>query len=101
MNSVILESLVIRKITKTSLPRILKTIAKDIGDPHAERAGSHGFRRGYACDLAKEGGRLKEILVDADWRSPTFQTYISSVSDDLEGQALLGLLADESDSGED
>ena len=76
----------------------IKQAAKDTGDPHWEKATSHGFRRGMACDLALDKKDLGAILYGGDWKSAAFRAYIQSVSDQLHAQALLRVLGDASDS---
>ena len=77
----------------------LKRVAEIVGDPDFARAASHGFRRGAACDLARDGGSLGEILAGGDWRSAAFREYLRSVADDLAARAMVQLLGEVSDSG--
>ena len=77
---------------------MLKKLARACGDPHADHAGSHGMRRGMACDLALHGATLNEILVGGDWRSSAFRAYIESVKEDLASKALVQLCGECSDS---
>ncbi len=57
----------------------LKAAATAIGDPTADRPSAHGFRRGFACDLAMEGDSLRDILEAGDWRSAAFRAYLADV----------------------
>jgi hypothetical protein len=59
--------------------RSLKLVAEKVGDVHFARAASHGFRRGAACDMARLGRPLSEIIIGGDWRSSAFRTYLESV----------------------
>ena len=76
----------------------LKAAATAIGDPTADRASAHGFRRGFACDLAMEGESLKDILEAGDWRSAAFRRYLETVENELTSKAVLQVLGDGSDS---
>ena len=77
---------------------LIRDAARRTGDPLAERASSHGFRRGMACDLALERGKLGEILAAGDWRTATFRVYLESISSEMHAQALLHVLGETSDS---
>ncbi len=79
----------------------LKRCAEIVGDPHFTKAGSHGMRPGFACDLALFGGTLEQILKAGDWRSKQFQEYIASVRDELVGHALMKMVGDVSDSDDE
>ena len=72
-----------------------------MGDVNAKDAGTHGFRRGYACDLALCGAKLKEILEAGDWRSAAFRAYLESIKDELASKAMMRLLGSCSDSEEE
>ena len=72
----------------------LKKVAEKVGDVHCARAASHGFRRGAACDMARLGRPLSEILIGGDWRSSAFRTYLESVQDDLNSRSIVQLLGD-------
>ena len=80
------------------LNRKLKAAATAIGDPTADRASAHGFRRGFACGLAMEGDSLKDILEAGDWRSAAFRRYLETVENELTSKAVLQVLRDGSDS---
>ena len=73
-------------------------MAQLVGDPHFAAAASHGFRRGAACDLAREGGTLADILATGDWRSAAFREYLRSIQDDTAGRAMAQLLGELTDS---
>lgn len=88
-------------INSNQVNPLLKEAARAIGDPDWEGAGSHGPRRGAACDLAADGGNLAEILAAGDWKSAAFKTYLGSIQDDLAGDAILSLLADQSEEEDD
>ena len=74
-------------VKQSEISNWLKKVAEVVGDPHFARAASHGFRRGAACDLARDGGSLADILAGGDWRSAVFREYLKSVSDDLAARA--------------
>ena len=78
--------------------RTLKIVAEKVGDVHFARAASHGFRRGAACDMARLGRPLSEILIGGDWRSSAFRTYLESVQDGLNSRSIVQLLGDVSES---
>ena len=62
----------------------IKSAAHAIGDALWELASSHGYRRGFACDMATEGdSNLKDILTAGDWKSKAFRDYLRGVEDDL------------------
>ena len=67
----------------TGLNMKLKAAATAIGDPTADRASAHGFRRGFACDLATEGDSVKDILEAGDWRSAAFRRYLETVENGI------------------
>lgn len=69
----------------------LKQVARECGDPHADKAGSHGMRRGVACDMALHGATISEILVGGAWRSSARRAHIESVKEGLAGRALVQL----------
>ena len=77
---------------------LIRRASHACGDPLWDRASSHGFRRGRACDFALEGGTLGQILLGGDWKSSAFRAYIHSVSEQLHSQALLHVLGNASDS---
>ena len=85
----------------SSLNPLIRDAARATGDPLADRASSHGFRRGMACDLALERGKLGEILAAGDWRSAAFRVYLESISSEMHAQALLHVLGETSDSEND
>ena len=49
-------------VDQSTLNKVLKDVAVAVGDVNALVAASHGFRRGFACDLALAGAQLVEIL---------------------------------------
>lgn len=59
-------------------------------------AGTHGFRRGAAQDMALQGCQLFEILKAGGWRSASFMHYMNA--HELEAGACAQLVADRSDS---
>ena len=85
-------------VPKSGFNRTLKKIMAILQDSLAAVAGSHGFRRGLARDMAMDGGTLKEILAAGDWRSAAFKAYIHSVREDLSAAAVMTLLGETSDS---
>ena len=86
-------------VEASSVNPLLKQVAREVGDKHWRRAGSHGPRRGAACDMARNPkSRLKDILRGGDWRSEAFRTYLESVREDLAGRAMIQLLGECSDS---
>ena len=60
-------------VDQSVLNKVLKDVAAAVGDVNALVAASHGFRRGFACDLALSGAQLAEILERGDWRSLAFK----------------------------
>ena len=88
---------ILSNVPQGRLNQILKTVATRV-DPHSAKAASHGFRRGAACDMAREKRPLPEILLGGDWKSQAFRTYLESVEDDLNARSIIGLLGDASDS---
>lgn len=89
--------ILLQYIDSRKLNRLSKEVALAVGDPQAMAAGSHGMRRGYACDLALAGASLEQILEDGDWRSEAFRVYLESIRDQLHNRALVGMLGDQSD----
>ena len=78
-----------------------KNCARECGDLDWQRAASHGPRRGFACDLALYGAKLKAILEGGDWRSPAFQDYLASIKDQLLSKAVMQMVGEASDSDEE
>jgi len=86
------------EVAQNTVNTWLKRVAEKVGDPFFGRAASHGFRRGCACDMARRGNTLAEILSGGDWRSAAFREYLKSVQNDLAGRAMVQLLGACSDS---
>ena len=85
-------------LVDSMLNPLIRDACRELGDPLAEKASSHGFRRGMACDLALEKGKLGEILAAGDWRSATFRVDLDSISSATHAQALLHVPGETSDS---
>lgn len=88
----------LQDVAQRTVNPLLKQVARECGDPFADKAGSHGMRRGMACDMALHGATLSDILVGGDWRSSALRAYIESVKEDLAGKALVQLCGECSDS---
>jgi hypothetical protein len=79
----------------------LKAVALAVGDPSYSVAGSHGMRRGYACELALYGARVQDILAAGDWRSDAFRAYLESIKEEVAARGLLQVVGEYSDSDEE
>ena len=88
-------------VDQSSLNKVLKDVAVAVGDVNALVAASHGFRRGFACDLALSGAQLSEILERGDWRSLAFKAYLDSIKDELASKAMMSMVGECSDSDEE
>ena len=60
----------------TSFVRVLRAHLRALAVPDADTFATHGFRRGTAQQMLREGSNLGEILAAGDWRSPVFLQYL-------------------------
>ena len=79
----------------TSFTRELRHFLGILQVEDADKVSSHGFRRGSAEEIFSRGGRLADILVAGDWRSPAFMEYLDRES--VEEAAVLQSILDRDD----
>ena len=86
-------------ITPARARHVLRTTLKDLAVAEAMLYGTHAFRRGHVQDVIAKGGRVTEVLLAGDWRSPAFFRYVDAES--LERDAVVEAHVLESDSEEE
>ena len=74
----------------SSFIRVLRAHLRALAVPDSHTFTTHGFRRGTAQQMLREGSRLGEILAAGDWRSPAFIQYLEKA--DVEEAAVLDML---------
>ena len=81
---------VFRGLDYTRFVRAFRLHLAALNVPDAANYTSHGFRRGTAQEMLRNGSRLAEILTAGDWRSPAFLAYLETA--EIEEGAVLDIL---------
>ena len=63
-------------LSKQQFIATVRELAMEVGIEHANKVGTHAFRRGMAQDILDVGGSLAVLMRAGDWRSSAFLTYL-------------------------